>query len=143
MPSSGPEEKPKLSIGDTFRGLVSGLKRNEDNTEVPAPEGENVGIRLPLTSETSQPEAPYLKELAEWLSVPIPENATPATMSFAIRQALSGTVRYSGEVLSDEAFEECRAAIPTTKDTAIFEAYHAFIKKIVGKRIIVLNPECK
>lgn len=80
-----------------------------------------------------------MKELAEWLSVPIKDNATPGEISFAIRQALSETMRYSGEVLSDEAFEECRAAIPTTKDTEIFEAYHAFIKRIAGRIIVVIG----
>lgn len=139
--SSRPRE-PRKSIGETFRGLVSGLQRQEDNTVDPVLEG---GLSTAITSPASdapQSEAPYLKELAEWLSVPIPEHATPGEISSAIRQRISDTMRYSGEVLSDEAFEECRAAIPTTKDTETFEAYHAFIKKVVGKKVIVLNPDC-
>ena len=97
-------------------------------------------VKVSDTIQRPQSEAPYLKELAEWLSVPIPKNATPGDIASAIKQALSETTRYSGAVLSAEAFEECRAAIPTTKDTKIFEAYHALITKVAGKKIIVLNP---
>ena len=139
MPSSGPEEHPKRSIGETFRGLVSGLQRKGDDDAVSAPGDELPTSGSSLASATSQPETPYLKELAEWLSVPIPDNATPGEISFAIRQALSETLRYSGEVLSDEAYEECKAAIPTTKDTETFEAYHAFITKVAGKKLVVID----
>lgn len=83
-------------------------------------------------------------ELAEWLAVPIPKDATPSDISSAIKWALSdNSTLYPGEVLTDDAFEECRAAIPTTKDTETFESYHAFIKKVAGKRIVVLPPDSK
>ena len=93
----------------------------------------------PPDSLPAPSEAPYLKDLAAWLSVPIPKDATSGDIEFAIKQAISESVRYSDEVLTDEAVMECRDAIPTTKDTKTFEAYHAFIKKIAGKKIIILD----
>ena len=84
-------------------------------------------------------EAELLKNLATWLSIEIPENATPDIIALSIKQALDDSLQYRGEVLSVEASEECKAAIPTTKDTETFEAYHVFIKKIAGKRILVLD----
>lgn len=137
-------EAPRRSIGESIRGRVRSWKHRTD--------GDSQMEQNDLPDEPQeitpppppQSEAPFLKELAEWLSVPIPENATPGDIAFAIRHALSdNTTRYSGEVLSAEAFEECRAAIPTTKDRTIFDAYHKFIKKVAGKRIVVLPPDCK
>lgn len=138
-------EAPRRSIMESVRGFVrdwrqrTGGNSQMEQNDLPDEPQEITPPPPP------QSEAPFLKELAEWLSVPIPENATPGDIAFAIRHALSdNTTRYSGEVLSTEAFKECRAAIPTTKDRTIFDAYHKFIKKVAGKRILVLdcdNPE--
>lgn len=137
--SRSEEDSPRRSVGGFIRDRIHRRRQPDEVSQVEP----DVGPAEPQdTSSTppSQPEAPYLKELAEWLSVPIPKDATPGDIAFAIRQALSDSTRYPGEVLSDEAFKECKAAIPTTKDTEIFEAYHAFIKKVAGKRIVVLPP---
>ena len=133
VPESFRSETRYRSLSETFRGIGSRLRRHEE--EESAKERQEPPTALP----SPQSEASYLQELAEWLSVPIPENATSGDISFAIKQALSETTRYSGAVLSDEAFDECRAAIPTTKDTEIFEAYHAFVKKVAGKKLVLVE----
>lgn len=86
-------------------------------------------------------ESFYLREIATSLGIFPPSDKTPGDIAFDINQVLNNTQRYKGGVLNDQVFDECKAAIPTSKDTEIFEAYHAFIKKIAGKRIVIL--ECK
>ena len=130
----GAERHPKHR-DNKFRDLFS-FKRAENDAPTNA---ASDSAKSPVDM-ASQSEAPYLKSLASWLSVKIPRNATPGDIEFAIRQKFS-EIPYCGEVLSDEAFAECCAAIPTTRDTETFKAYHAFIKKIAGKRMVIL--ECK
>ena len=93
------------------------------------------GPKLPAS------EAAYLREIATELRLSPSSDKTPGDIAFDIKQALGNAQSYRGEVFTDKAFEECKAAIPTTKDTETFEAYHVFIKKIVGKRIVILD--CK
>ena len=81
-------------------------------------------------------ESVYLREIAASLGL-----SPSSDIAFDIGQVLNSVQRYKGGVLSDQSFDECKAAIPTSKDTEIFEAYHAFIKKINGKRLIVLDSE--
>ncbi len=137
--SHSEEDAPKRSFGGRIRERIHWGRRTDDDSQT---ERDDLPAETQETafSPPSQSESTYLKELAEWLSVPIPKDATPDNIAFAIRQALSDSTRYPGEVLSDEAFKECKAAIPTTKDTETFEAYHRFIKKVAGKKVIVLNP---
>ena len=84
-------------------------------------------------------ESVYLREIAASLELSPSSDKTPGDIAFDIGQVLNSVQRYKGGVLSDQSFDECKAAIPTSKDTEIFEAYHAFIKKIAGKRIIVVS----
>ena len=84
-------------------------------------------------------ECESLKEIAEFLSIPTPSVFQPGDYKREILLKLRNEKPYKGEVLSTNAFEECKAAIPTKKDTETFEAYHKFIKKIAGKRLIVLE----
>ena len=87
----------------------------------------------------SPSEASYLREIATSLGMTPSSDKTPGDIAFDIEQALKNHQKYRGTVLTDEAFKECKTAIPTTKDTETFEAYHAFIKKIAGKRVIILD----
>lgn len=87
------------------------------------------------------PESVYLREIATTLGLAPSSDKTPGDIAFDISQVLNNTQRYKGGVLTDQSFIECNAAIPTSKDTEIFEAYHAFIKKIAGKRIVIID--CK
>lgn len=86
-------------------------------------------------------ESFYLREIATSLGISSSSDKTPGDIAFDIGQVLNSVQRYKGGVLSDQSFDECKAAIPTSKDTEIFEAYHAFIKKIAGKRIVIID--CK
>lgn len=94
----------------------------------------------PTTGQRST-ESFYLREIATSLGISSFSDKTPGDIAFDINQVLNNTQRYKGGVLNDQVFDECKAAIPTSKDTETFEAYHAFIKKIAGKRIVVLD--CK
>ena len=86
-------------------------------------------------------ESGYLREIATSLGLSPSSDKTPGDIAFDISQILNNTQRYKGDVLTDQSFNECKAAIPTSKETEIFEAYHNFIKKIEGKGIVILN--CK
>lgn len=87
----------------------------------------------------STSEATYLREIASVIGLSPSSDKTPGDIAFDIEQTLNNYCTYSGTIFSDEAFEECKSAIPTTKDTETFEGYHAFIKKIAGKKIVILN----
>ena len=84
-------------------------------------------------------ESVYLREIATSLGLAPSSDKTPGDIAFDINQVLNNTQRYKGGVLTDQAFDEYKAAIPTSNDTEIFGAYHAFIKKVVGKRIVILE----
>lgn len=84
-------------------------------------------------------EAAYLREIATELKLSPPSDKTPGDITFDIKQTLGNTLSYRGEVFTEKAFEECKAAIPTTKDTETFKAYQDFIKKVAGKKIIILE----
>lgn len=94
------------------------------------------GPQLPLASE-----AAYLREIATVLGLSPSSDKTPGDIAFDIEQALKSSRAYKGAVFSDETFKECKAVLPTAKDMETLEAYHTFIKKIAGKRIVIL--ECK
>ena len=84
-------------------------------------------------------ESVYLREIATSLGLSPSSDKTPGDIAFDINQVLNNTQRYKGGVLTDQSFNECKAAIPTSKDTEIFETYHKFIKKVSGKRIIIVG----
>lgn len=134
--SANDETKPH-SIRDALRGLIAG--REQQTGETSALDVDSEPPKQTDIVPPPQSEAPFLKDLASWLSVTIPENATSGDIALAIKEALSVRVAYPDTVLSDEAFEECYAAIPTTKDAETFKAYHTFIKKVAGKRVVILK----
>lgn len=112
-----------ISMTDIF-GNSSGVQPNSEQGPTP------------IVSESV-----YLREIAALLGLSPSSDKTPGDIAFDIGQVLNSIQRYKGGVLSDQSFDECKAAIPTSKDTEIFEAYHAFIKKIKGKRIIVVGDD--
>lgn len=96
-----------------------------------------VGPR-PLPPVPPNAEATYLREIATSLGLSPSADKTPGDIAFDIKQALNNSLRYRGDVLSD-TFEECKAAIPSSKDTETFEQYHDFIRKVAGKRVLILD----
>ena len=134
----GDEASPKRSVGESIRGRIQDWRQRKsgdsqtEQDDLPAP---------PQNPLAPQLEAPFLRDLAAWLSVPIPENAPPGDISFAIQQALAIIPPYSGEVFSDESFKKYKAAFLTKRDAETFEAYHAFLKKVAGKKVILINYE--
>ena len=101
------------------------------------------GEREPLATSRNgkvlpSSEATYLREIAAVLGLSPSSDKTPGDIAFDIEQVLKSSQVYRGDVFSDEAFSECKSAIPTAKDTETFNGYHAFIKKVAGKRIIIL-----
>lgn len=97
------------------------------------------GPRPTHTTTSSNTETTYLREIATSLGLSPSSDKTPGDIAFDIKQALDNSQKFRGEVLSDSAFKDCKDAIPTTKDTETFEAYHTFIKKVAGKRILILD----
>ena len=102
---------------------------------------ENGGCHVTGPTPPTPPpsEAVYLREIAGSLGLSPSPNKTPGDIAFDIKQTLGTSLKYRDDILSDASFEECKAVIPTTKDTETFEAYHAFIKKIAGKRVLILE----
>ena len=136
--SLGGEIRPHRFRG-VFPSRISG--RGKQSNDTLAWDIDSEPSRQDVVIPPPQSEAPFLEDLAEWLSVPIPENATPGDIALAIKQALSERVTSPDTVLSDESFKECYEAIPTTRDAEIFKAYHTFIKKVEGKKVIPINYE--
>lgn len=140
-------ENAKRAEDATKRSLVESLRdRARDWRQRKRADSQMELDDLPVQPQDPPPpppqsEATFLRDLAAWLSVPIPENATPGYISFAIQQALSIIPPYSGEVFSEESFKKYKAAFLTKKDVETFEAYHAFIKKVEGKKVIVIETK--
>lgn len=97
------------------------------------------GLRPTSTTTSSNAETTYLLEIALSLGLSPASDKTPGDIAFDIKQALNDSQKYRGDTLSDEAFKECKAAIPTTREREIFEQYQHFIKGIAGKRVLVLG----
>ena len=104
-------------------GIGSKVRENTPGQPPPAP-----------SSELS-----YLREIARVLKLNEGPEKTPGDIAFDIRQYLGNRQKYKGDVLSAESFEMACSAIGIQKDQEIFKAYHAFISKIAGKTIIVLE----
>lgn len=132
------DDAPKRSLVESFRDRVR--DRRQRRSADSQMELDDLPVQPQDPPPPPQSEAPFLRDLAAWLSVPIPENATPGDISFAIQHAFSIIPPYSGEVFSEESFKKYKAAFLTNKDAETFEAYHAFIKKVEGKKVFVLNP---
>lgn len=92
-----------------------------------------------VQSDPNGSEYSYLHGIATSLGILTASDQSPGLIAQNIKEVFNNTISYDGDVLTGDSFEECKAAIPSTKDTETFEAYHAFIKKIAGKKILVLD----
>lgn len=90
-------------------------------------------------SSSNVSEVTYLREIATKMGLSLSLDKTPGDIAFDIKQVLDNAQSYRGDVFTEKAFEECKAAIPTTKDTETFKAYQDFIKKVARKKIIILK----
>lgn len=92
-------------------------------------------IQTPPTPSESE----YLTEIASMLSIPVSKDDTPGDITFKIKQCIGNAERYRGEVLSDESFEKAKSSIRIPNDAETFTEYHKFIKKIVGKKLLICD----
>lgn len=143
-----PEARNRVSEKEKREGEEQGyssVKRNEtgrrrvekndshQESEMISPQVSSVA-KPPIPSESE-----YLKEIASALSIPVSKDDTPGDIAFKIKQRIGYAERYRGEVLSDESFELAKSAIGIPKDAETFKTYHAFVKKIAGKRIMIFD----
>ena len=142
-----PEDAKRRWV-DKMRGVFSG-KRDKVGHGRTEDDGRSVSeMDVPNVVHVQAPPTPleseYLKEIALVLSIHVSKDDTPGDIAFKIKQCIGGNAeRYRGEVLSDESFEKARSAIRIPADAETFAGYHQFIKKIDGKRIIVLDSKEK
>ena len=73
------------------------------------------------------------------LSIPVSKDDTPGDIAFKIKQCIVNAERYRGDVFSDESFGKAKSAIRIPADAETFAEYHKFIKKIAGRRIVLLD----
>ena len=66
-------------FGERLRGLLPG--RNHQEIANTSPDVDQPASKPIVVVPQPQPETTHLKELAEWLSIPIPDNATPDTIA--------------------------------------------------------------
>lgn len=114
------------------------MRRGTENGELQDSERMSPHVQSAQTPSAS-PESEYLKEIASVLSIPVLKDDTPGDVAFKIRQCIGNAERYSGNVLSNESFEKAKSAIRIPEDSETFKAYHAFIKKVAGKKIFVID----
>ena len=103
-----------------------------------------IGGKVRENTHAQPPPAPsselrYLREIAGVLKLNEGPEKTPGDIAFDIQQCLDNRQKYKGDVLSSDSFETACSAIGVQKDLDIFKAYHAFISKIAGKVIVVLE----
>ena len=114
------------------------MRRGTENGELLDSERMSPHVQSAQTPSAS-PESEYLKEIASVLSIPVLREDTPGDLAFKIKQCIGNAERYSGNVLSNESFEKAKSAIRIPEDSETFKAYHAFIKKVAGKKIFVID----
>ena len=139
-----PEDREPTIVDRVGSFLPTWRKKPEESAEKRsgkhvAPENAQLDPVPQISQQTPSQETVYLKEIASVLSIPVSDKDTPGDIAFKIRQRLENTERYRGSVLSDESFAKAKSAIRIPADAETFAEYHAFIKKVVVKRIIVLG----
>ena len=130
------DKERDVSPGERYEGV----RREAENRELQV--SEPMSPRIHRNQIPPAPsESEYLKEIASVLSIPVLKDDTPGDIAFKIKQCLVNVESYQGNVLSDESFEKAKSAIRIPSDAEIFAEYHKFIKKIKGKRVLILeNP---
>ena len=73
------------------------------------------------------------------LSISVSKDDTPGDIAFKIKHCIGNAEHYRGDVFSDESFEKAKSAIRIPADAETFKTYHAFIKKVAGKEIIIVG----
>ena len=132
------EDRPRTTGDRVRRFLLPWQDEQVENTEKrngkhAVPEDTSSG------PQSSSQETVYLKEIASVLSIPVSDKDTPGDIAFKIKQCIGNAERYRGEVLSDESFQKAKSSIRIPADAETFKAYHAFVKKIAGKRIMIFD----
>lgn len=94
----------------------------------------------PVAPQTAQ-EAVYLKEIASVLSISVSEKDTPGDIAFKIRQRLARIDCYRGDIFSDASFAKAKSAIRIPSDAETFAEYHAFIKKVARKKVLIIEEQ--
>ena len=84
-------------------------------------------------------EATYLRAIAGTLKIDETLEKTPGDIAFDIQQRLSRSVKYTGTVLTPEAFAKASSAIRIANDQETFKSYHEFVVKIADKKLIILE----
>lgn len=115
------------------RSVFHGRTQKSDSVEA------DPAVQQQAVPSPSEPE--YLKEIATILAIPVLVRDTPGDIAFKIKQRLGTAERYRGKVLADDAFEKAKSAIRIPSDAETFADYHVFIKKVAGKRILILNAQ--
>ena len=128
------DKEQEVSFGERHEGAHRGMTNNMlQGSEWMSPHEQR------NQTPPAPPESEYLKEIASVLSIPVSKEDTPGDIAFKIKQCIGNAERYRGEVLSDESFELAKSAIGIPTDAETFKAYHAFIKKVIGKRIVIVG----
>ena len=133
----------KRTWGAKVLGVFPG-KRDETERRRMEDDGPSVSERdspqvTHIQPSTTPSESEYLGEIASVLSIPVSKDDTPGDIAFKIKQRIGHAERYRGEVLSDESFELAKSAIGIPADAETFTQYHKFIKKIEGKKVLILD----
>ena len=135
-------ENTSRKVDDKGRDVSPGeryevMRRGTENGELQDSEQMSPHIRRnqipPAPSESE-----YLKEIASVLSIPVLKDDTPGDIAFKIKQCLGSEEHYRGNVLSDESFEKAKSAIRILEDAETFAEYHKFIKKIAGRKVLII-----
>ena len=132
------EDRPRTTGDRVRRFLLPWQDEQVENTEKrngkhAVPEDTSSG------PQSSSQETVYLKEIASVLSIPVSDKDTPGDIAFKIRQRLENTERYRGDILSDESFTKAKSALRISEDAETFTEYHTFIKKVAGKKMVVID----
>ena len=140
-----PSGDTKRTWGDKVLGIFPSMRdkighRRTENDGLSVSEGESPRATQ-IQTPTTPSESEYLKEIASLLSIPVLMDDTPEHIAFKIKDRIGHAERYRGEVLSDESFELAKSAIGIRADAETFAEYHKFIKKIAGRKVLIIISE--
>ena len=120
-----------------------GVRRGTENDDLQGSEWISSHVQRGQITPPASPESEYLKEIASVLSISVSKDDTPGDIAFKIKQCIGNAEHYRGDVLSDESFEKAKSAIRIPADAETFTQYHKFIKKIEGKKVLILDDSEK